>query len=44
MNQQYLSTKQTAQLLGLSESTVKRLRKRPNVSNVSAYGTEFGLG
>jgi len=30
MQQQYLSTPQTATLLGLSESTLKRLRKRPN--------------
>lgn len=30
MNQEYLNTKQIAQLLGLSESTIKRLRKQPN--------------
>ena len=30
MNQEYLSTVELSQFLGISTSTIKRLRKRPN--------------
>ncbi|MEP1230732.1 MAG: helix-turn-helix domain-containing protein [Litorimonas sp.] len=41
MNQQYLNTRQIAQLLGLSVSTLKRLRKQPSGPPWTRLGSQI---
>ena len=41
MNQAYIDTKQVAQLLGLSISTIKRLRKRSSGPPYSRVGKQI---